>query len=236
MASNRQPARVALVTGASRGLGAEIAFALAVRGIHVAAVARTPGALEALDDRIRKAGGSATLVPLDLQDSAGIQRLAEEIRNRFRRLDILVHAAGTSLPFTPVRDIDPAAFERLWRTDADAARALIASFQPLLADSQGQARFICDPDAGGAYRGAYASSKEALRALVTAWMAEYPPIGIAIHDPPPMATALRKRGHPGESAAGLANPRDVALSIVRGLLGKDPAPCRHFPGSRRAER
>ena len=91
MASNRQPVRVAVVTGASRGLGAEIAFALAVRGVHVAAVARTPGALEALDDRIRMAGGSATLVPLDLRDLAGIQRLAEEIRNRFRRLDILVH-------------------------------------------------------------------------------------------------------------------------------------------------
>ena len=212
MASNRQPVRVAVVTGASRGLGAEIAFALAVRGVHVAAVARTPGALEVLDDRIRMAGGSATLVPLDLRDSAGIQRLAEEIRNHFRRLDILVHAAGDSLPFTPVRDIDPAGFERLWRTDTDAARALIASFEPLLAVSQGQARFLCDPDSGGAYRGAYASSKEALRALVAAWMAEYPPSGSR------STTRRPWRRHCGNGAA-LARVPPASR-----ILGMSPSP------------
>lgn len=219
-ASNARPAPVALVTGATRGLGAEVACALAAHGIHVVAVARSSGALEEIDDRIRSSGGSTTLVPLDLKDTAGIQRLSVEVWNRFGRLDILVHAAAESLPFTPVRDILPDGFERLWQTNADSARALIAAFEPLLADSKGKARFVCDPNVGGAYRGAYAATKEALRALITAWQAECRAVDIAIVDPPPMATALRRCGYPGENPAKLADPAEVAISIVRNLVGE----------------
>ena len=223
MASTRHPARVALVTGASRGLGAEIACALAERGVHVVAVARTVGALEAMDDRIRDRGGRATLVPLDLADLEGIDRLSDEIRNRFGRLDMLVHAAGDSLPFTPVRDIDPAGFARLWQTNADAARALIACFESLLEESGGHARFVCDPNATGPYRGAYAATKEALRSLAAAWRAECPNVDIAVVDPPPMATQLRKRGYPGEDPESLASPVDIGLAIARELVAEGSA-------------
>ena len=218
------PVPLALVTGASRGLGAEVACALTTHGIHVAAVARSSGALEEIDDRIRRSGGSATLVPLDLGDTEGIERLSEKVRNRFGRLDILVHAAADSLPFTPVRDIPADGLERLWRTNAYSARALIAAFEPMLTDSGGKARFVCDPNVGGAYRGAYAATKEALRALVTAWQAECPVIDIAIVDPPPMATELRRRGYPGENPAGLADPAEVALSIVQDLVKNGTLP------------
>ena len=94
----------------------------------------------------------------------------------------------------------------------------------MLTDSGGKARFVCDPNVGGAYRGAYAATKEALRALVTAWQAECPVIDIAIVDPPPMATELRRRGYPGENPAGLADPAEVALSIVQDLVKNGTLP------------
>ncbi len=215
--------RVALVTGASRGLGAEVALALAEGGLHVVAAARTQGALEALDDRIREAGGTATLAPLDLTQAGSVEALAGEIRSRFGRLDVLVHAAGDAARFTPVRDVDPAEFERLWRLNADAARALMSAFESPLSQSRGRARFVCDRQVSGAYRGAYAATKAALRALVEAWRAECPQIDVAAFDPPPMATALRAQGHPGERRENLADPRQVARVLVQGLVLAEPA-------------
>ena len=218
MGFERPGQRIALVTGASRGLGAEVAFELAVRRVHVVAVARTSGALEALDDRIRNVGGTATLVPLDLADHEGLQRLSDEIRARFGRLDILVHAAADSLPFTPIRDIDPEGFLRLWRINVDTARAMIASFEPLLAQSGGRAGFVCDPNVVGAYRSAYAATQNALRTIIEAWKSECPAVDIVLVDPPPMATALRKRGFPGENPDSLANPAEIAVNLVQDLL------------------
>ncbi len=218
MGSERPEQQIALVTGASRGLGAEVALGLAVRNVHVVAVARTSGALEALDDRIRDSGGTATLVPLDLTDHEGLQRLSDEIRARFGRLDILVHAAADSLPFTPIRDIDPEGFLRLWRINVDTARAMIASFEPLLAQSGGRAGFVCDRNVAGAYRSAYAATQNALRTIIEAWKSECPAVGIVLVDPPPMATALRKRGFPGENPDDLTNPAEIAANLVQNLL------------------
>ena len=218
-----QAGRVALVTGASRGLGHEVAVALGGCGVHVVAVARSEGGLAAMDDRIRATGGSATLVPLDLADGAGIARLAAAVADRFGRLDYLVHAAARALPLAPVRDIDPAGAENLWRVNADSARALVAGLEGLLARSRGRARFLDDP-AAGAYGGAYAASKSALRALVHAWRAERPELDIALLAPPPMATALRRVGWPGEDPAALADPAGVAADIVAELVAEAGSP------------
>ena len=167
--------RIALVTGASRGIGAALAFELAAAGAHVVAVARTVGGLEELDDKIKAAGGSATLVPLDVKDSDGIARLALAINERYGRLDVLIGNAGILGPLSPLGHIEPKDWDNLIAVNVTANWQFIRCMDPLLRQAPaGRAVFLTSAVAykGRAYWGPYAASKAALDALVRAYAAE----------------------------------------------------------------
>ncbi len=161
--------RIALVTGASRGLGAAAALAYANEGAHIVAVARTVGGLEALDDRIKQAGGSATLVPLDVTDGPGIDRLGAALHERFGKLDILLGNAGLLGTLSPIGHIDPAIFEKVMAVNVTANWRLIRSLDPLLRQSDaGRAIFVTSGISRRIvpYWSAYAASKAALDMMV----------------------------------------------------------------------
>ena len=212
--------RVALVTGASRGIGRAVARAFAREGAHVVALARTQGALEELDDEIRAFGGITTLVPLDLLDFAGIDRLGASLFERHRKLDILVAAAAELGPLSPLPHVKPEAFERTLALDLTANYRLIRSLDPLLrASDAARALFVTGgiPEgAHAAYWGPYAAAKAALEAMVRSYAAEIANTQIRVHlvDPGPVRTALRARAFPGEDPAGLQAPKDVAQAFV----------------------
>src|SRR6185312_1154447 len=160
--------RIALVTGASRGIGYVVALALARAGAHVVAVARTVGGLEELDDGIRKLGGSATLVPLDMTDYDGIARLAAALTERYRRVDVLIGNAGIGGPSSPLGQAEPKGRDDVMAVNVTANWHLIRHFEPLLrASDAGRAVFISSGSAHNAraYRGPYNVSKAALEAL-----------------------------------------------------------------------
>ncbi len=166
---------IALVTGASRGIGAALALELAQAGAHVVAVARTVGGLEELDDKIKADGGTATLVPLDVKDSDGIARLALALNERYGRLDVLVGNAGVLGVPTPLGHIEPKDWDNLFAVNVTANWQLIRTMDPLLKQAAaGRAVFITSAVAylGRAYFGAYAASKAALDAMIRAYAAE----------------------------------------------------------------
>lgn len=209
--------QIALVTGASRGLGAAMAEALAARGVHVVALARTTGALEELDDRIRAAGGSATLAPTDIADEAALAHLCRAVFDRWGRLDWLVHCAAHAPPMAPAAHIDAKDWSRAIEVNIRATGRLIALVEPLLrAAPAGRALFFADPRAGEPYFGAYGACKAAQQALVASWQAETQRTGPAVYllRPQPMATALRARFHPGEDRGRLARPADEAERLL----------------------
>src|SRR6185369_11633730 len=164
--------RIALVTGASRGIGYATARALAEAGAHVVAVARTQGGLEELDDEIRKVSGqSATLVPLDITEGDGLDQLGLALHQRFGRLDILVHAAAILGPMTPVSHLDPKHWDRVVAVNLTASYRLLRSVEPLLKAAQGRALIFTSGVAARprAFWGAYAATKAGLEALVRCW-------------------------------------------------------------------
>ncbi|KQT78299.1 SDR family NAD(P)-dependent oxidoreductase [Methylobacterium sp. Leaf466] len=212
--------RVAVVTGASRGIGRAAALALAQAGAHVVAVARTQGGLEELDDAVTAAGSSATLVPLDLTDYDGIDRLGAAIYERWRRLDILVGNAGILGNLTPLGHVTPKAWDQVMAINVTANWRLIRSLDPLLrASDAGRAVFVTSGAAHKcrAYWGAYAVSKAALDALVRTYAAETEttPVRAMLLNPGPLRTAMRKAAMPGEDAATLKTPDDLAPAFVR---------------------
>jgi NAD(P)-dependent dehydrogenase (short-subunit alcohol dehydrogenase family) len=214
---------LALVTGASRGLGAAMAEALAPER-HVVAVARTVGALEELDDRIKARGGQATLAPLDVTDDGAMQHLCRSIFDRWGGVDLWVHTAIHAAPLTPTPMIDGKDWEKSWQTNVEATRRLIAYVAPLLVARQeagGAARalFFDDSRAGAAYFGSYGATKAAQVALVRSWAAETVRTGpeVRLLAPRPMPTAVRARFHPGEDRAPLAAPADEAARLLAGL-------------------
>jgi NAD(P)-dependent dehydrogenase (short-subunit alcohol dehydrogenase family) len=214
---------LALVTGASRGLGAAMAEALAPER-HVVAVARTVGALEELDDRIKARGGQATLAPLDVTDDGAMQHLCRSIFDRWGGVDLWVHTAIHAAPLTPTPTIDGKDWEKSWQTNVEATRRLIAYVAPLLVARQeagGAARalFFDDSRAGAAYFGSYGATKAAQVALVRSWAAETVRTGpeVRLLAPRPMPTAVRARFHPGEDRAPLAAPADEAARLLAGL-------------------
>ena len=194
----RVPPLPALVTGASRGLGAAVAEALAPAR-HVVAVARTVGGLEELDDRIRARGGQATLAPMDVTDAAAMQHLCRGIHDRWGGLALWVHTAIHAAPLSPAPHIDAKDFARSVETNATAAQRLIAYVAPLLG-ADGVAVFPDDPRASLPHHGAYGATKAAQIALARSWQAEGARIGprVVIHACRPMPTALRARHYPGE--------------------------------------
>jgi NAD(P)-dependent dehydrogenase (short-subunit alcohol dehydrogenase family) len=214
--------RVAVVTGASRGIGYAAALALAEAGAHVVAVARTVGGLEELDDAIRAKGGAATLVPLDLRDSPAIDRLGAAIYERWGKLDMLLGNAGVLGVVTPLGHLEPKVFEEVMAVNVTANWRLIRSLDPLLRQSDaGRALFVT---AGAAercrpYWGAYSASKAALQALVKTYAGELKGTRTTVNlfDPGPLRTKMRALGRPGEDPGTLEPSEAVAPDIVRML-------------------
>lgn len=212
--------RIALVTGASRGIGFATALALAKAGAHIVATARTQGGLEELDDEIRKAGGSnATLVPLNLADSDGIARLGAGLHERYGKLDILVGNAGVLGPSSPVGHIELKTFNDVMAVNVSANFQLIRCMEPLLKQSDaGRAVFITSGAANKAtaYVSPYAASKAALETLARAWAQETAntPLRVNLFNPGPTRTRMRATLMPGEDPATLDTPEQVAEFIV----------------------
>jgi NAD(P)-dependent dehydrogenase (short-subunit alcohol dehydrogenase family) len=211
--------RIALVTGASRGIGFEAALALARAGAHVVAVARTVGGLEELDDAIKAAGGSATLVPLDLKDYSGIDRLGLALHERFGRLDALVGNAGILGPLSPLGHVEAAAWDEVMAVNVTANWRLIRAMDPLLQRSDaGRVVFISSGVAALAlaYWGPYAASKAALEVLARTYAAETATTKVRVNvlTPGPIRTRMRAQAMPGEDPTTLETPDKVAAKIV----------------------
>jgi NAD(P)-dependent dehydrogenase (short-subunit alcohol dehydrogenase family) len=211
--------RIGLVTGASRGIGAAAAVALARTGMHVVITARTQGGLEETDDAIREAGGTATLLPLDLADGAALDLLGPSLLERFGRLDVLVHAAAALGKLTPAAHILPKDFETVVAVNLAAAWRLIRSCGPLLAVAPaGRAVFVTDSLASSprAYWGAYGATKAAMQHLALSWAAEtqQTTLRINLFDPGIVGTRLRTEAMPGEDRAKLAKPEDVIGELI----------------------
>jgi NAD(P)-dependent dehydrogenase (short-subunit alcohol dehydrogenase family) len=221
--------RVALVTGASRGIGAAAAIALGGLGAHVVITARTEGGLEETDDAIRAAGGTATLLPLDLAEADTIDSIGPSLFERFHRLDVLVHAAGALGKLTPVGHILPKDWSEALAVNAAAAWRLIRTCGPLLSVApEGRAVFVSDgrASAPSAYWGTYGATKAAMEHLVLSWADEVRATRLRVNlfRPGPVATRLRKEAMPGEDASALPRPSDVAQALVALCL---PAEQRH---------
>jgi NAD(P)-dependent dehydrogenase (short-subunit alcohol dehydrogenase family) len=220
------PPRVALVTGASRGIGRAAAVALALSGAHVVALARTQGGLEELDDEIRalrpEEPGATTLVPMDLRDFAAIDRLGEALYRRWGRLDAFVGNAGVLGVLSPLYHLDPKTWDDVIAVNVTANWRLIRSLDPLLRRSAaGRVAFITSGAASRAelraYWGAYATSKAALDALVRTYAAETvntSTIRVMLINPGPLRTLMRAKAMPGEDQATLRAPQELAPKIV----------------------
>ncbi len=211
--------RVALLTGASRGIGAAVARRFAAEGAHVMLIARTVGGLEEVDDAIRAEGGSATLVPLDLTDFGRIDALGPSLLQRFQRLDVLVAAAGLLGTLSPLGHVEPAVWRSVIDVNLTANWRLIRILDPLLRRSDaGRAIFVTAEVARAprAYWGPYAAAKAALEALALTWASESAKSSLRVNlvDPGPVATALRAQAYPGEDASLLRRPDEITGAFV----------------------
>jgi NAD(P)-dependent dehydrogenase (short-subunit alcohol dehydrogenase family) len=213
--------RVALITGASRGLGAAVALELARLGAHVVITARTQGGLEETDDAVRAVGGTATLLPLDLREPEKLEAVGPSVFARFGRLDVLVHAAGVLGVLTPVSHALEQHRAEVLAVNTLAAWRLIQSCEaPLRQSDAGRAVFVTDVHAREplAYWGPYGASKAAAANLVLTWAAEVAttPLRVNLFDPGPMRTRLRATAFPGEDP-GLVPPPGEAAAALAGL-------------------
>jgi len=211
--------KVVVVTGASRGIGYQAAKEAARRGAHVIAVARTVGGLEDLDDEIQAAGGSATLVPLDLKDGEGIDRLGAAIHERWGRLDGLISNAAVLGVITPVPHLAQKEFDQAFAVNVTANYRLIRSLDPLLRQSEaGRAVFVSSSSARSAraFWGLYAATKAALEALIKSYAAEVAnsPLRVNAFYPGAVRTAMRAKAVPGEDPETLPHPEVVAPKLV----------------------
>lgn len=213
--------RIALVTGASRGLGFHVARLLAAGGAQVYAVARTLGGLEELDDAVRAEGGvRPTLLPLDITDEDGLTRLGVVLAERHGRLDLLAHCAIHAPPLSPVGHVALKDLDKALNINARAVQRLIRICDPLMMQAEApRALFLTDPKANGAMWSPYEATKEAGLAFARAWAAERAKgrLEVRFHTPPPMPTALRARFFPGEGRDHLTSARDAAVAAVAAL-------------------
>ena len=211
--------RVALVTGASRGIGRAAALALAQAGAHVILVARTVGGLEEADDEITARGGTATLVPLNVRDFPALDRLGASIFERWKRLDAFLGNAGQLGALTPLAHLEPKVFQELIEVNVTANWRLIRSLDPLLKLSDaGRALFV---SSGAAHKhtpfwGGYGMAKAALESLALTWAEECASTGVRVNilNPGAMRTAMRAKAMPGEDPGTLPSPDEVASLIV----------------------
>jgi NAD(P)-dependent dehydrogenase (short-subunit alcohol dehydrogenase family) len=220
--------KLALVTGASRGIGAAAAEALAAAGAHVILVARTGTALEEVEERIHESDGSATIAPLDLTDGESIGKLAVAVAERWEKLDILVLNAAMLGSLTPVQDIDAKEYSRLLSLNLLANQALIAAFDPLLRNAE-RADVVAITSSVGAepraFWGAYGSSKAALETLLGAYADETAftqKIRVHIVDPGATRTRMRALAFPGEEPESVKPPEVVAKALIERLLTDTP--------------
>jgi NAD(P)-dependent dehydrogenase (short-subunit alcohol dehydrogenase family) len=218
--SGRLEGRLAVITGASRGIGAAVARRFAAEGAQLVLIARTVGALEELDDAIRAAGGKQpVLVPHDLRDHDGLDRLGASLNERYGKLDILVGNAGILGPLTPVGHIPPDIWQEVMNVNVTANYRLIRSLDPLLRLSDaGRAIFVTSGAASGrmAYWGAYAVTKAALEALVRTYAAEITKTKVRANllSPGPIRTAMRAAAFPGEDPQSLRTPEEITDLFV----------------------
>lgn len=223
LASNAKAAlkgRIALITGASRGIGAAVARRFGREGAHVILVARTAGALEALDDEIKAAGGKATLVPMDLTEHAKIDALGAHIAERFGKLDILVGNAGVLGELTPLTHAESAMFERVISINVTANWRLLRSMHPLLnASDAGRAMFVTSGITNGVhpYWGPYATSKAALETLIRTYAAEIAngPVKVNLINPGIVRTGMRASAMPGEDPETVPPPDSITDIFVK---------------------
>ncbi len=211
--------RVALVTGASRGIGAAVAKAFAAEGAHVILLARTQGALEETDDAIRAGGGTSTLMPFDLAETKKIEAIAPAIADKFKRLDILVGNAAMLGPLSPVAMSDARLYEGVFKLNFFANYHLIRALDPFLRGSDaGRAIFVTSGAAHMAtpFWSAYAASKAALESMVAAYAAEtaYSPLKVNIIDPGVVRTAMRAEAFPAEDKTVLASPESITEKFI----------------------
>jgi NAD(P)-dependent dehydrogenase (short-subunit alcohol dehydrogenase family) len=220
--------KLALVTGASRGIGAATAEALAEAGAHVILVARSAPALEEVEERIHASGGSATIAPLDLTDGESIGKLAVAVAERWQKLDVLVLNAAMLGSLTPVQDIDPKEYSRLLSLNLLANQALIAAFDPLLRKGERSDIVALTSSVGGeprAFWGAYGSSKAALEILLGAYADETAftnKIRVHIVDPGATRTRMRALAFPGEEPESVKAPEVPARTIVERVIADTP--------------
>ena len=215
--------RVALITGASRGIGRAAALAISRAGAHVILVARTIGGLEEVDDEIKQQGGEATLVPLDLKDFDGLDRMGAAIFERWGKLDVLLGNAGSLGIMTPVAHLQPKTWDELIAVNVSANYRLIRSADPLLQRSDaGRALFISSGVARNPrpFWGGYAASKAALESLVLTYAAECASTDVKanLFNPGATRTKMRAQAMPGEDPMSLPSPEDIAPQIVELLL------------------
>ncbi|HEY3847541.1 MAG TPA: SDR family NAD(P)-dependent oxidoreductase [Acetobacteraceae bacterium] len=220
---------VALVTGASRGIGAATAVALALLGAHVVIIARTQGGLEDTDDAIRAGGGSATLLPMDLAEQDQVEAIGPSLYQRFGRLDVLVHCAGALGRLTPVAHIMPNDWADVVAVNLAAPWRLIRSCDPLLRNApSGRAVFVTDARARTplAYWGPYGATKAGMEHLVLTWADELRKTRLRVNlfDPGVVRTRLRANAFPGEDPGSLRRPEDVAPALAALCL---PSETRH---------
>lgn len=218
--SGRLAGRLALVTGASRGVGAAAARAYAAEGAHVVLVARTVGGLEEVDDAIQAAGGQATLVPLDLMDYAGIDRLAASVFERWGRLDVLLGNAAVLGQLSPVGHIQPDVWDKAFALNVTANWRLIRAFDPLLRRSDaGRAIFMTSGATRRlrAFWGVYSASKAALEALAVTYAREVEQTAIRVNlvNPGGTRTRMRAQAFPGEDPETLPPPEHICATLVR---------------------
>ena len=211
--------RIALVTGASRGIGAAVAKTLSAEGAHLILVARTQGGLEEVDDEIRARGGSATLMPLDITDYDGIDKMGAAIFQRWGKLDILVGNAALLGPMSPIGHIPPAEWERAFAVNVTANFRLIRSMDPLLRASDGARAVFVTSIAGRlarAYWGLYSSSKAALEMMVKTYAheVEKTPIRVNLFNPNRTRTAMRAQAYPGEDPETVKTAEEAAVQLM----------------------
>ncbi|MCF6273760.1 MAG: SDR family oxidoreductase [Rhodobacteraceae bacterium] len=215
-----QDRKIALVTGASRGLGYATARQLANKGYHIIALARTVGGLEELADVVEAKGQGITLVPLDITDEGGLQRLCLSIFERWGGLDLLVHCAVHAPLLTPIAELVDKDYDKTMGVNARATARLIALTEPLLRVANGTAIFMDDPHEGEKFFAAYAASKAAAKSMVQSYQAETKNLKprVILHIPAPMPTATRARFHPGEDKSTLASAANEAKRMLNAHL------------------
>tara|TARA_B100001057_G_C22755622_1_gene913635 strand:+ start:547 stop:1215 length:669 start_codon:yes stop_codon:yes gene_type:complete len=212
--------KVALITGASRGFGYEICKSLSNKNFHIIAIARTVGGLEDLYDEINSNGGEITLIPLDLKEDVNIKNLTLQIYDKFKQLDILIHSAAMSSPFTLTNSIETKEFQKYFNVNTLITLSLIRNFDLFLKNTKNSKFIYIDDKFNGKFNAIYSASKSASREIVNSYAKENKRLGpkVIIHNPLPMPTNLRKKFFPGESSENLSSCKIEAEKLIQKLF------------------